>query len=363
MPTLISSPSRRTSLRPLPRLERLHEDGTPAGASGIAPASSTPAELVTLIPTGTGGVRDYAEIMNGRIPGRILVPVRETPLADYGRGRIVLNFSGYGYHPRGIPGWLVERLTQLRANGVQVGVYFHEMFASGPPWRSEFWLRPMQRRIVVDLGNLACYWLTSCNSAAQWLREHCKPAPHRVLPVYSNVGEAAARPTSRADKIVVFGGPASRAQVYRRLDEGFWRWALEEGLAVHDIGPPIDSAEYERLRASKRVHVHGSLPAEEVSEHLSQARFGLLCYPPRVAAKSGVLAAYSAYGVCPILLADDYEAHDGLKPDQHYAAGYAGLKEGRLDATDIGSAAFEWYQPHRIDAHAQAFRDLMRASR
>lgn len=360
MHTLIFSPSRRTSLKPS-RLERLHEDGAPAGAPSGARAPSALPELVILVPPGTGGVRDYAEIMTRDIPGRILAPVRETPLSEYGRGSIVLNFSGYGYHSRGIPGWLVERMAQLRANGMQVGIYFHELFASGPPWRSAFWLESIQRRIAIDLGNLASYWLTNCDLSAQWLNAHCRPLPHRVLPVYSNVGELSARPTERVDQIVVFGGTASRAQVYRRLDSGFWRWVLEEGLSVHDIGPPISSTEYERLRESQRIHAHGSLPAEQVSERLSRARFGLLRYEPKAAAKSGVLAAYSAHGVCPILLADEYRTHDGLEPDRHYCSGYSGLQHGRLDATAIGRAAFEWYQPHRTDTHVRAFRDLMGA--
>jgi len=319
-------------------------------------------ELVILVPPGTGGVRDYAEIMNRHIPGRILAPTPDTPLSEYGTGHVLLNFSGYGYHPRGIPNWLVERITQLRARGTQVGIFFHELFTSNPPWRSAFWLGPVQRRIAADLGGLASYWLTNCNMAADWLRTHCEPTPHRVLPVYSNVGEPTSRPATRGDKIVVFGGPAIRTQVYRRLDAGFWRWVMEEGLAVHDIGPPICSGDYDRLRESQRIHAHGSLPAEQVSQRLAEARFGLLSYPTHVVAKSGVFAAYSAHGVCTLLFTERYQAHDALVPDHHYAAGYAGLKEGRLDATAIGTAAFNWYQPHRVDAHAQAYRDLMRAS-
>lgn len=362
MPTQISWPSRRTNLKPLPRLERL-QDGRALMGDALRAASGAQGsrEFVAIVPPGTGGVRDYAEILNRHIPGRLLAPTRETPLADYGRGPIALNFSGYGYHRRGIPSWLVERLVQLRGNGAQIGIFFHELFASGPPWRSAFWLQPMQRRIAADLGNLASYWLSNCNATAQWLRENCAPAPHRVLPVYSNVGEPGTRAGARAGKIVVFGGPSIRSQVYTRLDASFWRWVMEEGLAVHDIGPPIRSAEYDRLRESERIHAHGSLPGELVSRHLEQARFGLLCYPPHVVAKSGVFAAYCAHGVCPVLLADDYATHDGLMAGRHYAAGFAALAAPGLDHDAIGAAAFDWYQPHRVDAHVQAFRDLMRA--
>ena len=319
-------------------------------------------ELVTLIPPGTGGVRDYAEIMSRHIPSRILAATPQTPLADFGPGDIVLNFSGYGYHPRGIPSWLVERVAQVRARGAKVGVFFHELFASEPPWRSAFWLGPKQRRITAELGSLANFWLTNCDMAAQWLQANCSPAPHRVLPVYSNVGEPTLSPGPRGDKIVVFGGPAIRAQAYRALDAGFWRWVLEQGLSVHDIGAPIDSAEYTRLCEAGRIRPHGSLPAEEVSRQLAEAKFGLLCYPPHVVAKSGVFAAYCAHGLCTVLLADRYQPHDGLEPNRHYAAGYAELDKGAVGAAALGSAAFDWYQPHRVEAHAQAFRALMAAS-
>lgn len=362
MHTPISSPSRRENLKPLQRLERLHPTGVPWGA--VVPAralSSMNHETITLIPPGTGGVRDYAEIVGRHIQGRLLQPTRDTPLFEYGSGDVVLNFSGYGYHPRGIPTWLVERLVQLRARGSQVGVFFHELFATEPPWRSGFWLGPLQRRIASDLAHLASYWLTNCEAQAQWLRRNTAPVPHRVLPVFSNVGELDARPEARSATVVVFGSPSSREQVYRRLDDEFWQWVSREQLSVHDIGPPIGSPEHHRLCDLRGVHRHGSLPAEQVSEQLAQARFGLLWYPPHVLAKSGVFAAYSAHGVSTILLAESYAPHDGLVPNRHFAAGLAAIKEGGADAPELGHAAFDWYQPHRIAAHVQAFRDLARA--
>ncbi len=329
----------------------------------LQPAGFTTAERVSLIPPGTGGVRDYAEILGPLLQSRILAPTPQTALAEFGCGDIVLNFSGYGYQSRGVPVWLVDRIRALRQQGARIGIYFHELFVeSEPMWGSAFWLAPLQRRIARQLGQLAHYWLTSRDTSAQWLRGHCPPVPHRVLPVYSNVGELEVLPPSRADTVVVFGGPALRSLTYASLRPAFWDWAEANGLRVHDIGPPIDTPEIRRLADAGKLQMHGTLPAQEVSRHLAQARFGLLNYSPSAAAKSGVFAAYCAHGVCTVLNWEHYGLHDRLAPGEHYIAGVEALLRDGADPEAVGRKAFDWYRPHRVAAHAQAFRDLMGAT-
>jgi hypothetical protein len=55
--------------------------------------------------------------------------------------RVLLHFSGYGYARRGLCRWLVDGLTRWKAAGAQrrVVTMFHEVYASGPIWRSSFW--------------------------------------------------------------------------------------------------------------------------------------------------------------------------------------------------------------------------------
>jgi hypothetical protein len=330
---------------------------------GLEASRFAPAELVTIIPPGTGGVRDYAEILGPHLRSRILAPTAQTALAEFGRGDIVLNFSGYGYQSRGVPLWLVQRVRELRRQGARIGIYFHELFTeSEPVWGSAFWLAPLQRRIARQLGHLAHYWLTSRDTSAQWLRGHCPPVPHRVLPVYSNVGELEVLPPSRSDAIVLFGGRSVRASTYARLDAAFWDWVAAAGLRVHDIGPRIDTPDFNRLAEAGLIEAHGSLPAHEVSRHLAQARLGLLNYEASAAAKSGVFAAYCAHGVCTVLCADRYAEHDLLVPGEHYIAGTHALLREQIEPEAVGRKAFDWYQPHRVAAHAQAFRELMGAS-
>jgi hypothetical protein len=255
----------------------------------------------------------------------------------------------------------VRRLQQLRPRLRTFGIFFHELFAKEPPWRSAFWLGPMQRRIAADLVGLCDFWLTNHTQAAQWLERHALAVPHGVLPVYSNVGEPDDISGGRLRKIVVFGGPSSRVTAYRHLGESFWRWAREAGFEVHDIGPPIADEAFVNARGAAGLKVHGPLPAEEVSRHLREAAYGLVRYPTHVAAKSGVFAAYCAHGVCPVLLAHDYDGHDGLQAGVHYLAGVDALRAGRADAAAVGAAAHAWYQPHRVQAHADTFKRMLSA--
>jgi len=317
------------------------------------------AELVMLIPPGPGGVRDYAEVMATHVPTRLLPVTPETPLADYGEGDILLHFSGYGYQSRGVPTWLVQRLRQLKSKPRRVGVYFHELFASGPPWRSAFWLHVVQRQIAVDLVRLADFWMTNRQSSETWLNRHSSRVPRALLPVISNVGEPELITVRDKRKVVVFGGAASRALAYQAMDEKFWKWCVEGGFEVHDVGPAIAPRLEQQLRETRDIHWHGLLPAHEVSRVLVDASYGVLRYATVEVAKSGIFAAYCAHGICPVLLAPSYPVHDGLRANEHYIAGASALGPHAPNARQIGMQAREWYLPHRAEAHAQALRSLL----
>ena len=73
---------------------------------------------------------------------------------------VILHYVNYGYQARGVPFYLRRFARQLR--GQLRGRWlttFHEIYASGPPWKSEFWLRPFQVKIARDLIDLsdACF--------------------------------------------------------------------------------------------------------------------------------------------------------------------------------------------------------------
>src|SRR5262249_35920219 len=75
---------------------------------------------------------------------------------------VILHFSGYGYHKRGVPFWLVQglRIWSRSAGRVPLLAIFHELYATGRPWHSAFWLCPLQKQIARNILNLSSAAIT-----------------------------------------------------------------------------------------------------------------------------------------------------------------------------------------------------------
>jgi hypothetical protein len=314
---------------------------------------------ISLIPPGGGGVRDYASMLGASLDAPIRELTSHTDTKDWSGDVLLLHFSGYGFQKRGVPLWLLGETKRLRSRFKVFGIVFHELYASGPPWGSAFWLSGIQKRIARELLGQADFWLTNREIAAQWLRARASPAPHRVLPVFSNVGEPQVLDNERDATIVVFGSEAIRSPAYTWGDGEIFRFAKRHGLRIHDIGKPMQDTSLANKLAEEGVVSHGMLPSEQVSQQLASARCGVLAYPSDHVGKSGVFAAYAAHGTCPILLWRDLAPHDGMQPNVEYAAGFEALDGSRgVDPWLIGRAARRWYEPHSVAAHTAALQAL-----
>ena len=122
------------------------------------------------------------------------------PLQEFSRARVahetcngvILHYVNYGFQKRGVPVTLVSFLKSLRREfGGALLVIFHELFASGPPWRSEFWLQPLQKKIARDLARLADARVVSCESMRDQLERLSPGSNADVRPVTSTWGEPA----------------------------------------------------------------------------------------------------------------------------------------------------------------------------
>jgi hypothetical protein len=318
-------------------------------------------DMISLISPGEGGVKDYAATLNGLLHGRLLEATPALPPSSLAGADVILHYSGYGYAKRGAPLWLLRRLREARPRVRAFGVFFHELYADGPPWSSAFWLSPLQRYITAELATLADFWLTNREGSARWLNAHAPPRLHRVLPVFSNLGEGGVHDGDRRAAVVVLGGAALRAGTYQAAGDALFDWVRQAGFELHDVGPPLADPALAAKLAERGAVVHGRVEADEAARLLSASTYGVLAYPVAYAAKSGVFAAYCAHAVCPVLLSRRSGVHDGLTP-RHYLSSLDAMTPDLPAAWRIGQAANAWYAPHAVQRHLASLHELMGAA-
>src|SRR5947209_6196417 len=79
-----------------------------------------------------------------------------TPALARDHSHVILHYANYGYQTRGVPFRLRKFAGHLRRELTGRWVTtFHELYASGPPWKSALWVRPLQARITHDLIDLS----------------------------------------------------------------------------------------------------------------------------------------------------------------------------------------------------------------
>ena len=296
------------------------------------------------------------------MPEVSLVAPRAGPLTQWldslRADTVLVHYSGYGYAKRGAPAWLVEGLRRwkARAPGRRLVVMFHELWAYGPPWRSSFWMYPVQRAVTGALLRLAETFLTSTDLYARRLRRLApRRAPVAVLPVLSNIGEPDEPPPieAREPLAVVFGRPGMRARVYRHL-EAFVPALRAAGIErILDIGPPLDR----RATGQPALPVTpcGYLEPASASAMMLRARFGLLDYPLDFAAKSGIFAAYTAHGVLPLIRGALGGGADGLRHGLNLVHTSESMPELQSKAPSMATAANLWYREHCLEHTAACF--------
>ena len=331
-------------------------------------------QLIPRLPPPVCGVGDHARLLASALLAQgvdsVLVPyhaatdwrqVLRRSAQTGGSVTWLLHYSGYGYAKRGAPLALLRELRRLRRDcpGVRLLTMFHELYAGGPPWTSAFWLSPLQRQVAAGLARLSDAVFTNREASGQWLRARLPASvPVTVRPVFSNFGEAAEPlpPEARPARLLLFGGGPARP-------EGFWpqvtnameRLQLRELVVVsHPLQVPA------ALAARVTVRQTGLLEPAVMAEELRAARCGLLDYNPDFLGKSGVLAAYAASGVVPLLTRGRGRLSEGLEEGRHYLSS-ADLGQGAHLAT-VQTELRRWYEGHSLAATAAAYAQIGVAS-
>ena len=325
----------------------------------IVPRLAPPAE----------GVGSYAEALATALAGRFGVETRfvaadrleartaatlAATLEAEENGSVLLHYVNYGYQPRGCPVWLVDGLSRWRrgGGGRRLVTVFHEVWATGPPWRSSFWLSPLQRRLATAVVRLSAALATSLELYGRLVRRRAGGREVRVMPVFSTVGEPPAVPqlAGRAPRLVVFGGAGVRARAWGRELPDLAAACAELGIEeILDVGPPLPVP---ARVAGIPVRPRGLLPAAEVAALLLDARAGFVAYPPGFLPKSTIFAAYCAYGVLPVSAWRRRLLDAGPLPP-FWRPGTA------EDPAETARRARAWYLEHTLDRQAEVYRELL----
>lgn len=233
---------------------------------------------------------------------------RQVELSQPGDVSIILHYSGYGYSADGTPVWLADALCNRPpfAKQIQIVTFFHELYATGWPWRRAFWSSHRQRDVAKRIAQESDDLFTNRRESADWLEKITGRERGSVvhLPVPSNVGEPdeVSGVFDRPPQAILFGGGKVKQPFLRgsgALATARICKTLEIGNIV-DVGSQIDFDRKPFTNESIEITQMGFLDSQEVSRCLLQSRIGFIDYNPRFITKSGVLAAFASHGVAVI---------------------------------------------------------------
>jgi hypothetical protein len=274
---------------------------------------------------------------------------------------IFLHYVGYGYAKRGCPVWLVKGLELwYRANNNRCLVtMFHEVYAYGAVWTSQFWTSPFQRNLFARLAHLSDRCLTSRQVYAEIIQKMSsgKHTKIPVLPVFSNVGEPE-NPTAlseRQRRLVVFGNCGSRSRVYQRSRLGLEKACHElEIKEILDIGPDLNF--HITIINGIPITSLGIISAEKISSLLATCIVGFFDYSLEFLEKSGIFAAYCAHRLLPIGTWYEVKSVITLQANQHYWLVDKYPQKMNLAAGQIiADNAHTWYENHKLPVQASTF--------
>ncbi len=283
-------------------------------------------------------------------------------LSESQPGTLLVHLSGYGYSSDGAPRELAEALGKAKESGrFRIAVYFHELSATGMPWRSSFWHSRRQKSAIRMIGRESDIVATNLSLHARWLQREVTRGtaiPLLHLPVFSNVGESVAiAPLNfRRSALVVFGLAGTRKVSYKQLTQMGTTLRDLDVDEILDIGPNCDVPSEISGIPVRRM---GVLDAAEIHAILSKSKFGFVPHPPHAFAKSGIFAAFSALGTIPVIGKPFIGEVDGLRDGVHLISSRTAESARNSGLENCSTAAWRWYSEHRLHVHAATFARLL----
>jgi hypothetical protein len=277
---------------------------------------------------------------------------------------VILHYVNYGYQARGVPFHLRSFARKLRAQlrGRWLTT-FHELYASGPPWRSSFWLRPLQVKIARDLIDTSSACLVSNAVIEEAIHAYDPRKKVYLAPVISNFGEPG--PDAIHDvspkRWAICGGTVLIARslaLFEKIQPMIPDIFSPEHLDViggrDEISTRVLIEKLQRNSPRLRCHYNPEVGVELASELLRQSSFGWIDYFgggkmwPGMILKSTAFAAFCAHGV--IAVSSHREETVAVKGDALPGPYFVTSGAVNFPAPDqvraVRDKTYRWYQAH-----------------
>lgn len=264
-------------------------------------------------------------------------------------GPVFLHYVGYGYHPKGVPFWLLNAMRVQQRRGVRVATFFHELEASGPVLGTAFWLRPAMRWIWKRLARLSAARFCTTGLVQRLLAQHAGVEAQRFA-VFSTIGEAPSLVpfAERRRRMILFGNPFARGQAYVDFAPMLERAVAATGVEeIVDIGPPFSAVP--AAVAGVPVRSLGILEADAIRSLMAESMVGYVPYPIPFICKSTIVAAYTAHGMLTVLHDQPVHATDGIEAGRNVLLAGASMAPLSIEAmAPVAAAGRAWYDDHTI---------------
>jgi hypothetical protein len=274
---------------------------------------------------------------------------------------ILLHVSPYGYQKRAVPWWLASGIQRIQKtpDHPPIVTFFHELFASGPPTSSAFWLQPLQKHILRKIARSSSSRLTNRQPYADWL-DFNSPSKRATpaLPVFSNFGEMTTRTSlhDRPPEIAMFSAGNHSGKPLSEMVAQAAKLSHRLGLArIHLIGKCSEAIPDDTPIPVDR---HGLLSPDAISRILRTCQLGYTAYTPTHFGKSTLLAAMASHGLAVVCRGDQTQWPDGLNNQVHLINEPDLFTSGPPTPTTLdtlSASLYNWYQPHSLNSSAAVF--------
>lgn len=293
-------------------------------------------------------------------------PLRLIPY-DQKFEHLVLHYVNYGYHKRGVPVALLPVLRRLRrqCRGKFVTI-FHELYASGPPWKSAFWLRPLQINIAKSISELSDACIVSSQTMMDQVKRLNPRAAIQIHPVPSNFGEPDLSSSQLAGRSrhrwVICGGTLT-------VEKSLRSFRTVADRIPPDVSPRelvvMGGKENQNIRlllaelSNIQSEYYPEVGVSEASKILASCSFSWIDYfhridvPTDAILKSGVFAAACGHGVIPVFpnQGQTISLDGDALPGPFFVDATSHHFPRSQDSESVAAAFHTWYRRHAASEH------------